>query len=494
MGWFGDDLPRTSSDIALLEGSASELRTCATDLRTLAGELQPAWEACQQLQLITDGTSWNGDGFNAFRGKVDKNPTTADIDNAQSMMSSAAGTLDTLAGGVEDCQGRIEWCRRRIDALALPDDGDLSDDVKPQVEAIKHDADSARTDYEHHLVTAGHSFEALTDETVYAEPPPGFFEKLGNVVLGGLKFAGDFLVGIVEGVWEMVKGLYMIVAFVAQPWKWPEAWDTIVMIAKYAYSDPMGFLGMVGSAMIDLETLKENPAKWLGKLVPNIALAILTGGAGTAASALSRVGAFASRFSRLARVADKLSGVAKVATKVDKFGRADNLARRTGLMKPLTRSQRNADNRAMGEVGNSLSQSKWTGQGYRPVAQEVTLRSNVARRASGRPFRARVDHVFADDSGGGLFGVESKNGLTADYTDGQRVVYPEMEATGVEVRSDKLAGEGFPSGSNLKAPVHTDRWYSPHDAPGIPTQVGVQAGAGAAGATGGDRFHVPAST
>jgi hypothetical protein len=494
MGWFGDDLPRTSADIELLEGSPSELRSCANDLRTLAGELQPAWTACVQLTRIADGTSWNGDAFNAYRSKVDKNPTAADIDNAQSMMNQAAGTLDTLASGVEECQGRIQWCRQRIDALGLPEEGDIPEDKKTQVETIKRDAEDARSDYEGHLNSAGRSFEDLTDRTVYAEPPPGFWEKVGNAVVGGLKFVGDFLVGIVEGVYELVKGLVMIVAFVVQPWKWPEAWDTIVMIAKYAYQDPMGFLKMVGSAMIDLETLKENPAKWLGKLVPNIALAILTGGAGTAASVLSRVGAFASRFSRLARVVDKMNSVAKVATKVDKFGRADNMARRLGLARPLTRAERNANNRAMGEVGNDLSQAKWQGMGYRPVAQEVTLRSNLFRRPSGVPWRARVDHVFADDGGGGLFGVESKNGLTADYTDGQRVVYPEMESTGVEVRSDALAGEGFPSGSNLKAPVHTDRWYSPHDAPGVGTQLGVQTGAETVSAGAGDRYDVPAST
>jgi hypothetical protein len=494
MGWFGDGLPRSSGDIELLEGSPSSLRSCASDLRTLAGELTPAWLACHQLGLITDGTSWNGQGFDAFRTKVDKNPKTSDIDNAQSMMHSAAGALDTLATGLDDCQGRITWCRQRIDALALGD-GDIPDDVRPQVESIKADADGARADYARYLTTAGQTFDELTDKTVYAEPPPGFFESVGNFfeTVGGI--GADFLVGIVEGVWEMVKGLYSIVAILVQPWKWPEAWETIKKIAVYAWNNPGEFLKMVGQAMVDWETLKENPAKWLGKLVPNILLAIVTGGAGTAASVLSRVGAFASRFSRLARVADKMSDVARVASKVDKIGRADNLARKVGLLKPVTGRQMWKAVNAQGKVGDALSLTKWSGKGYRPVAQQVTLHSKTVLKPNGKPVEARADHFFADDANGGkLFGVEAKNGLNAPLRPGQKVVYPEMRTTGVEVRGDKLAGEGLPSGSTVQGDVHVDHWYSPHDAPSVATQAAVQGGAQTVKAAGSDEPFVPAST
>ena len=487
MGLFGDDLPRTSADIELLEGSPADLRSCASDLRTLAGELGPAWTACHQLGLITDGTSWHGEGFNAFRGKVDKNPKSSDIDNAQSMMSSAAGALDTLATGLEDCQGRIEWCRQRIDALGLTD-GDIPDEVKTQVETIKSDADGARADYTRHLTTAGNSFEELTDKTIYAEPPPGWFDSLVDAVVTVAGWAGDFLVGIVEGVWEMVKGLVMIVAFIAQPWKWPEAWDTIVMLAKYAWNDPLGFLKTMGAAMIDLDTLKENPAKWLGKLVPNILLAIATGGAGTAAVTLTRVAVFGARFARMARVMNKM---AKVATKVDKL-RVDRVLRNHKVLKPLTERQVNAHNAHMGRRGDKLSTQKWTNMGYTKVAKEVTMQSHTSVRRNGDPRRARIDHVFQEPGGGNLVGVESKNGLGANLRGDQGLIYNEAQTpAGVELRTDKLAGQGLPYGSSFSGDVHVDHWYSPVDAPGVGSQVAVQVGAEGAAVVGSEEQILP---
>jgi hypothetical protein len=201
----------------------------------------------------------------------------------------------------------------------------------------------------------------------------------------------------------------------------------------------------------------------------------------------------ASRFGRLARVADKLNGVAKLGMKLDRVARADNLARKVGLLKPVTTREFWKAKGQMGKIGDRLSLQKWSSQGYRPVAQQVTLQSKVAVKANGKPVRAIADHVFADDAGGGsLFGVEAKNGLGADLRTGQRVVYPEMRNTGVEVRGDKLAGEGLPSGSTLQGDVHVDHWYHPHDAPSVGTQAAIQGGAQAAKAAGDDQPFLPA--
>jgi hypothetical protein len=107
----------------------------------------------------------------------------------------------------------------------------------------------------------------------------------------------------------------------------------------------------------------------------------------------------------------------------------------------------------------------------------VTLESKTARHADGQLMRTDVDHVFADDAGGTLFGVESKNGLRARSSRGQRQVYPEMGNTGVTVHGNELAGEGFPDGSTLHGDVHTDHWYSPPDATSLGTHAAVQTGA-----------------
>ena len=55
-------------------------------------------------------------------------------------MHQAADALTTLASGIADSQSRIEWCRQQIDDLDLPA-GDIPEDVLPQVQNIKNDAD-----------------------------------------------------------------------------------------------------------------------------------------------------------------------------------------------------------------------------------------------------------------------------------------------------------------------------------------------------------------
>jgi hypothetical protein len=493
--WPYDDLPRSSADIPQIEGDPSTLRTCASDLRTLAGDLATPRTAAFQLQEITDGTSWQGAGFEAFRKKVDKNPKAADIENAQSIMHQAADALTTLASGIADCQTRIGWYRQQIDNLNLPA-GELTDDVRPQVQRIKDDVDGVRATYKGHMRTAGDRFDELTGKTVYAEPPPGFFESVVDFVSDGLDFVCEFAIGIVEGVWEMVKGLYSIVALVVQPWKWPQAWDTIVAIAKYAWHDPMGFLKAVGLAIVDADTWKESPAKWFGKLIPNIVLAIATGGAGSAAVGLTRVAVFGARLGRLARVTDKLNGVAKVAAKVDKL-RVDRVLRspKVGVLKPLTDKQLGAYWGHMGRRGESLSTQKWTSMGYTKVAKEVTLQSWNSVRRSGDPRRARIDHVFEQPGGGRpLLGVESKNGLGAGLRGDQPVVYDELAGGGVQLRTDKLAGQGLPHGSNFHADVKVDNWYSPVDATSAGSQAAVQVGAQGTKAIGSDEPFLPSAT
>jgi hypothetical protein len=490
MVWpFDDDLPRSSADIERLEGDPYSLRVAAGDLRGLAADLETARTAAGELESITDGTSWQGAGFDAFRTKVEKNPKASDIANAQDRMREAAGVIDGLASAIDDCQSRIDWCRQRIDSLAIPQDGDIPEELRPQIEAIRNDADAARSDYERHLRTAGDRFAEMTDQTVYAEPPPGLFERAVDAVGEALEFVGEFAIGIVEGVWEMVKGLASIVALVVQPWKWDDAWRTLTQIVRFAIENPGEFFTAVGKAIVDWDTLMTNPGRWLGKLVPNIVLAVLTGGAGTAATAASRIAVMAARFGRISRVANR---VARVSSRIDNVGRASNLARRARLMRQPTPRQVRRRNAIAGRRGERLSQRYWQNRGARPIAREVTLRSHTSRRTNGTPRRARIDHIFEQPGGGRLLGVESKNGLGADLRGDQPVIYDELANGGVEVRTDKLADAGIPRGSNLQADVHVDRWYSPPDAPSIGQQAAVQAGAeGAEIAGDDDRFQLP---
>jgi hypothetical protein len=185
-----------------------------------------------------------------------------------------------------------------------------------------------------------------------------------------------------------------------------------------------------------------------------------------------------------------------VATRIDNFARIDHMARRVGLLQPLTRGQVFQRIGAMGRIGESLSMQKWANRGFRPVAEQVTLHSKTTKYTSGKkngkPVEAIMDSVWGHyDQPGGLFGVESKNGLGADLSPRQATVYPEMQTTGVEVRGNKLAGEGLPSGSTLQADYTVDHWYHPHDAPSVASQAGLQGGVEVAQEVGNDEPFLP---
>jgi hypothetical protein len=458
VGWF-DDLPRSADDIELIEGSPGDLRSSAADLRTLAAGLDTVRSACVDLCSVTDGSSWYGQGFDAFREAVDRNPQPSDIDNAQRTIEGAAAILEALADGVERCQGDIDWCRQRMTNLGLHGD-DIPDELRGEVEVIDADAGAARSDHARHLRDAGTALAALTEDTIYAEPPPGFWDQVGDVlgVVGGQVW--EFCVGIVEGVWEMVKGVVMIVAFVVQPWKWDDAWETIKQVVQFAIAHPDDFFLLVGQAIIDWETLRDNPARWLGKLVPNILLALATGGAGTVASRATAVAA------RLPRVHRLMNAVARPAMKVD------------DLMRPLGGRAKPANwTRDMGRRGDELSQQKWSRLGYDRVGGQVRFRSLTTTKPDGTLYYSPVDHVMRAP-GGKPLAVESKNGLSANLSENQQVVYPELSSVGAELRSPKLVGEGMPVGSTQVMPVAVDHWYSPIDAPSVTSQVGLQVGAG----------------
>jgi hypothetical protein len=330
-------LPRTSADIGWPEGQPWSLRGAAGLFRTVADGLVTAHEGCSRLAEVRSGTSWCGDGFNAFQETVDRNPTPADISNAQSAMFRAASACEVLADGIEDCQERIEWCRGRIDSLCIGAGGEIADEQRPIVEAIKADADAAHEDYQRHVERAEETFGTLEGETVYAQPPPGFWDQVGGTVSWGwgnirenwngifdeggfmyrfnqevdnpleylwfsLKEVPQWYVGMWEGVVEMWDGMVALSAY-AGPLTSPrtfEAYYNLGLAYQAFQDDPRQFLWDTGEAVLDYETLRESPTRWSGKLVPTIALGVLTGGAGVGASVAARGSALIARIARIA--------------------------------------------------------------------------------------------------------------------------------------------------------------------------------------------------
>ena len=123
---------------------------------------------------------------------------------------------------------------------------------------------------------------ALSAAADDAPEKPGLLDRVVDGV-------GDFF----GGVWEGVKGIGDTVVMLAKLSKIralidPEGWRRDVTDLgkglRWGATHPLEF----GKAIVDWETWKSNPLRALGKLVPDIAIALATAGAGTAASGSSR--------------------------------------------------------------------------------------------------------------------------------------------------------------------------------------------------------------
>lgn len=93
-----------------------------------------------------------------------------------------------------------------------------------------------------------------------------------------------FLTGCAEFAGEAIAGIGDIISQLRQLFTDPEAFrDEKLEVAKALYEgfkeDPEGFATEVLVQFLDLETLEEDPARWAGKVVCEVAVGILTGGA-----------------------------------------------------------------------------------------------------------------------------------------------------------------------------------------------------------------------
>jgi hypothetical protein len=134
-------------------------------------------------------------------------------------------------------------------------------------------------------------------------PPPkppehkSWFERRLDDVGNAATWTWDQTKQVPGGVWEGTKGMYQGVKFVTE--LNPTAPDNMIHLGrtidryqqlagagKFAYDHPDEF----GKELINWEDLSHGRyGEWAGNLVPDIALAVATGGAGTAASRASKV-------------------------------------------------------------------------------------------------------------------------------------------------------------------------------------------------------------
>jgi len=281
--------PFHPADIEPLQGDGDRVRSAGRMLHDAAGALDFAQRSANQLQVLTDGVSWRGAAFQAFKGSLDKQPLPNHLVNARDVLGWTGDELSRLATKLDEIQSEFARLRQRADLLGV--DGDVPEERRPEVDAIRKEYEELKDRRERALDQAAHVFDEMTDKTVFARPKKGgLFGKVTGALKGAMNFTKSFASGIVEGTVDIGKGLVLI-GSLATPGGMRRAveWyrDNRHLIGSamvYAMHNPLGMAKEVGKVMIDYDTMTKDPGRWLGKLVPQVAIAVATAGVGGMAS------------------------------------------------------------------------------------------------------------------------------------------------------------------------------------------------------------------
>ncbi|MGH8902355.1 MAG: putative T7SS-secreted protein [Egibacteraceae bacterium] len=303
------ELGQTADPKALIGGDPAAVRATIGVLDKFGDALVTAGNGLIQL----DDGGWTGQAADAFHEWFDGEP--ARWIGCGEAFSSAATALTIYVGVLEWAQGQAG------EALRLWNEGEAAtarakaDHQREVAQANQQAAatgttapsipfvdpgEAKRTEAQGLLATARsqlHTAGEQADTTVgqardKAPEKPSLLGRIGETL-------GDFG----RGVWEGVTGLAEF-AWQVSP--------TRMMIDPAGYAhDMLGLAAGLSTAVtnpkeffktvVDWDTWKDNPARALGRLVPDLALALGTGGAGTAAARSARAGKAATKLGTGAR-------------------------------------------------------------------------------------------------------------------------------------------------------------------------------------------------
>lgn len=324
---------------APLPGDPAAVRGAAADLHHVVPQLRTAHVAAVRLEEVLAGEHWRGEAFDAFRGVVERKPLPAALAGAIDAMGEAAQQLLGFAARFEANQRELDHLRRQAEAvqasLAAADPTDLAavaaaEAAAAELRSLELRAQAVHDEHRAATTELGATLDRLSEEPTFAQPPPSTWERFTGAVSGAFGAAWSFGTGVVEGVRDLVVGIYEL-ASLLNPARWPELWANrgqIAAVLQYAWEHPGEFLGQLGSALLDLETLREDPARWLGRRVPELLLSLATVGAGTvgARAAASVRGLQGLRLAD--RLQDRTSPLLSAAHSAERLRAADGLAGR----------------------------------------------------------------------------------------------------------------------------------------------------------------------
>lgn len=273
--------------IDLLPGDSAAVRSAAGDIAGSVPRLRTAHGAAVRLEEVLVGTHWQGEAFDAFRRVVERKPLPAALDVAMDRMGRAAEELQRFASRFDDHQDQLRHLRGQAEALSASLHGEVDPmaaaEVAARLRAIEERAQDVHEQHRRSLDLVADVFDWLDGETTFASPPPSTWERATGALWD---VASSFGLGIHEGFRDLVLGIRDLLVLL-DPRGWSELWaqrGQLVAVLQYAWDEPVEFLGELGSAVLDLDTLFSDPARWLGRRVPDLLLALATVGAGTVGS------------------------------------------------------------------------------------------------------------------------------------------------------------------------------------------------------------------
>src|ERR1700759_2602590 len=313
-------LGETTDPAQLVHGDPTAIRSSAAKLHPFSGAFG---ETAGGLRGLDTG-HWTGAAADAFRAKFAPHP--AKWQDASSATGTAAGALESYAGAVESAQGQagqaITLYEQGQQASASAqaaynaqvaaynsaaqayntklangqDPGTAPTEpaafsapgqaMRNQPAKILGDARSARD------AAAAAAASAIRPATGLAPAEPSFWSQVGDDFADGMQVANladiSFSGGIVNGAADIVKFARTLNPL--DPWnaEHPAEYvaglsSTVAGLAEAGNNPGQLVQGLVGSGW------DSDPFQAAGRLVPNLALAVGTDGAGTAADAGSSV-------------------------------------------------------------------------------------------------------------------------------------------------------------------------------------------------------------
>ena len=281
-------------DIPVLPGNSAAIRSAAADLTGTVPRLRTAHQAAVQVEAVLTGDHWRGTAFDALRRVVERKPLPQALDVAVDRMGQAAEKLHWFAGRFDEHQDRLRHLRARAAALADHVHPDMDPAsvaaLEAQRRALEAQAHAVFDEHRACLDAVAELFDWLDDQPTFATPPPSNWDRVtgtvGDAIGGTLDVLASFGTGVYEGFRDLVLGIRDLLLLL-DPTGWPELWANrgqILAMLQYVAEHPIEFLGDLGTALLDLDTLFDDPARWLGRRVPDLLLALGTVGTGTVAS------------------------------------------------------------------------------------------------------------------------------------------------------------------------------------------------------------------